>query len=437
MLRVLNIADVAATQLCCGCGACAYVSPDDVTMVDVPDQGRRPMVMAGRETQTAAAMRVCPGVGLSHTFDKNMLGIRKDLTAAWGPVLDVWEGYAVDGEIRFAGSSGGAATALSLYCIEKRGMHGILHIAARPDVPYLNRTVLSRDRAEMLAATGSRYAPASPCDGLQRIEDAPGPCVFIGKPCDVAGTNMAAELRPGLKANIGLTIAIFCAGTPSTRGTLEMLRRMGIEDPSTLVSLRYRGNGWPGKATAVVRQADGYEETRQLTYEQSWGGVLAKHVQWRCRLCPDHSGEFADIAVGDPWHKPPVGDEPGRSLIVARTQRGRQIVENAILAGYLAAKMVEPRSIDLAQPNLLRVRANVWGRIMACRLLGVPAPRYTRMPLFVHWLGELSVLQKIRSIAGTVRRITRRGLGRRGTAPKYLQCDATGSGPREGLRSRD
>jgi coenzyme F420 hydrogenase subunit beta len=436
-LNLLDINDVAEAHLCCGCGACAYVSPEGFRMMDVPDDGCRPEIQPGRASalNSMEAIKACPGLALEHTFDESTPGLIEDMADAWGPVMRVWEGYATDGEIRFSGSSGGAATALALYCLEKGGMHGVLHIAARPDIPYLNRTVLSRSRAEMRAATGSRYAPASPCDGLQMVEDASGPCVFIGKPCDVAGTNMAAQLRPRLKNNLGLTIAIFCAGTPSTKGTLEMLRRMGIEDPAALVSVRYRGNGWPGKATAVVRLQDGWQETRQLSYEQSWGEVLAKHVQWRCRLCPDHTGEFADIAVGDPWHKPPVGDEPGRSLIVARTQRGRQIVENAILAGYLAAEVAEARSIALAQPNLLKVRAHVWGRIMVCWLMGVPAPRYIRMPLFIHWLRELSLKEKIQSLLGTVRRIIWRGLWRRTTAAKNPQALTTSIGAREEVTS--
>ena len=136
-----------------------------------------------------------------------------------------------------------------------------------------------RDRTR----TGSRYAPASPCDRLDLIEEAGKPSVFIGKPCDVAATLKARKLRSNLENKIGLTIAFFCAGTPSTNGTLAMLKQMGVDDLSRLESLRYRGKGWPGKATAVIRCEDGTVEEKQLTYEQSWGEVLTKHVQWRCR----------------------------------------------------------------------------------------------------------------------------------------------------------
>src|SRR5690606_21534066 len=116
---------------------------------------------------------------------------------------------------------------------------------------------------------------------------------------------------------------------------------------------RYRGNGWPGNATAEIVGPDGKLERRELTYDQSWGAVLSKHRQWRCHLCIDHSGEFADIAVGDPWHRPIAPGDPGRSLLVARTARGREIIEGAIAAGYLTAQPTESWALPASQKRYL------------------------------------------------------------------------------------
>ncbi|MCH8212422.1 MAG: Coenzyme F420 hydrogenase/dehydrogenase, beta subunit C-terminal domain, partial [Planctomycetes bacterium] len=191
-------------------------------MIDSLGHGRRPRFKGPRRTRAddQEALRVCPGLGLEHTFDRSHPDLIRELVAGWGPVLEVWEGHATDDAIRFAGSSGGAASALALACIEQGGMHGVLHIKARTDAPYLNHTILSTTRKEILSATGSRYAPASPCDGLQLIEDAPAPCVFIGKPCDVAAVHKAKQVRPALAEKVGVTIAFFCAGTPTTNATL-------------------------------------------------------------------------------------------------------------------------------------------------------------------------------------------------------------------------
>jgi coenzyme F420 hydrogenase subunit beta len=403
-----TIEEVAAAQLCSGCGVCAYLCPSHLEMIDDFDHGRRPQVRAAATGGDADAMAACPGIALTHHAEDRPLHPIRSLLPGWGPVLEVLEGFAGDAELRYAGSSGGVATALALYCLERAGFAGVLHIAARPDVPYLNHTVLSRSRQELLAATGSRYAPASPCDGLQRIEDAAGPCVFIGKPCDVAAAGMARRLRPGLDAKLGLTVAFFCAGTPSTRGTLELLRRMGIDDPASVVSLRYRGNGWPGKATAVFRR-NGRQEVRQLSYEESWG-LLTHYKQWRCSVCADHTGEFADIAVGDPWYRPIPPDEPGRSLVLVRTERGRRMLHDAMTAGFVMLERADPGILPASQANLLAARGAVWGRSLAARLLGVPAPRFRGMPMFRFWWSRLSLADKARSILGTIRRILRRRL---------------------------
>lgn len=412
-----SITDVAERQLCVGCGACAYLQPDDIRMVDLLDHGRRPVVRDGEggAPDTTEALRHCPGAGLAHApdADPGKDAAAADLFGAWGPVLEVWEGFATDEEIRFAASSGGAATALALHCVDEGGMHGALHIRSRSDRPYLNETVLSTTRHELLEATGSRYAPASPCDGLDLVERAPGPCVFIGKPCDVAATASIRRERPRLDERLGLTIAMFCAGTPTLRGTFEMLDVLGVEHPDAVASVRYRGNGWPGRAEARWRGEDGAERADSLSYEESWGAILQRHRQWRCHVCVDHTGEFADIAVGDPWYRDIPEGEPGRSLVLVRTERGRRILHRAWEAGAVALVPLPASRIADAQPNLLRTRGAVWGRVTASKLLGIPYPVYRNLPTLPIWWRELSGREKLQSLAGTARRIVRRRLYRR------------------------
>lgn len=411
--RIRGIQDVAEWQQCTGCGICAFVQPDTITMVDDPDAGRRPVVawQGGSPASTEAAMRVCPGIELRHGPAAD--GSIPELLKRWGPVLELWEGYAADEEIRRSGSSGGAATALALQQVETGQAHGVLHIRARKDLPLLNETVLSSCRQQLLAATGSRYAPASPCDGLQLLVNADGPGVFIGKPCDVAATQRARADHPALDESLGLTIAIFCAGTPNLKGTLEMLERMGIDDPRLVESLRYRGDGWPGEATATFRSAMGSLETRSLTYDQSWGDILQRHRQWRCYVCADHTGEFADIAVGDPWYRKIEPGEPGRSLILARTERGRAAVRNAIEQGVLVAHQVPPEALPASQPGLRKVRGAVWGRLSILAALGLPRPRYRGLPTLGSWFWILTWREKAQSTLGTLRRVLRRELYRR------------------------
>ena len=107
-----------------------------IRLIDVEDQGLRPVVDPRQCRQCGRCLQVCPGVGLS--AGELPSGAISELGEDWGPVLEVWEGYASDAQIRLEGSSGGLVTALSLFCIEKQGFGGVLHIGPdEPDTPYV------------------------------------------------------------------------------------------------------------------------------------------------------------------------------------------------------------------------------------------------------------------------------------------------------------
>ena len=176
-----------------------------------------------------------------------------------GPALEVWEGYAADPEIRRQASSGGLLSALALDRLEKKEGDGTCLFPRqrmKKVKPWTNKTIQSRNRSWILSRTGSRYAPASPCDELRLIEESDRPCVFIGKPCDTAAVAMLREKRPTLDWNLGLVLTFFCAGTPSTKGTLELMKSLNVGREET-GTVRYRGEGWPGRFKVISSNGSG------------------------------------------------------------------------------------------------------------------------------------------------------------------------------------
>jgi len=390
-----------------GCGACVAACPErNIRLTDVADQGLRPEVNLAKCQKCGECVKVCPGIGLSHqSFNSQTI---PEMRQAWGPVLEIWEGYATDADIRFEASSGGAATALALFCIERENFAGVLHIGAKAEAPLQNVPVFSKSREELLACTGSRYAPAAPCEKFEWIEQAESNCVFIGKPCDVAALRKSQTVNPTLNKNVGLAISIFCAGTPSTAGTYKVLESLGVK-PEEVGELRYRGCGWPGET--VVKIKGGKGRIRQMTYQQSWDNILSNYAQFRCRLCPDSTGEFADISCGDPWYREVGLDEPGRSLVLVRTERGHRILRRAMEAGYIELERIQPEVLAASQKALLNKRQNLFGRLLAMRILRVPVPNYRGFALFRNWV-RLPAIKKMSSVLGTFRRIITRRLWR-------------------------
>lgn len=403
--RIATINGLTDWRLCVGCGACSFICPEHkIGLVDSVHEGIRPRAQDEKCGPCSLCLEVCPAWVNDHTALRSRPGAIPDLLPGFGPVLELYEGYARDPEIRHFGASGGAITALALFCLEQEKMYGVLHIGAAAEDPVRNRTRMSRCRAELLNCTGSRYSPASACDRLDLIESAPAPCVFIGKPSEVTALRKAQRLRPALDAKVGMTISFFCAGSPSTQGTLDLLRLQGIE-PGELAELRYRGLGWPGMF--AVRRSGQTNLQPLLTYKESWG-ILQKFRPWSSHLFPDGCGEDADIVCGDPWCRTPADGEAGRSLILIRTERGRQLLRAAEAAGYLEVQPSTPAHLLKSQENLLRKRGAIWGRIFAMRLFGLPTPKLRGFSLFRSWL-ILGRREKVRSIFGTMRRIVRRG----------------------------
>jgi coenzyme F420 hydrogenase subunit beta len=204
-----------------------------------------------------------------------------------------------------------------------------------------------------------------------------------------------------LDNKVGLAISIFCAGTPSTNGTHKLLEALGVK-PDDVEELRYRGYGWPGAIVVTIKGNNG--QVRKMNYEESWGGILSNYRQLRCSLCPDSTGEFADISCGDPWYREIKPDEPGRSMILVRTEKGRKILHSAADAEYIELERATPEILPASQKFLLSRRQNIFGRLFVIRIMRVPVPSYKGFSLFRNWL-ELPVILKLRSLVGTLKRL--------------------------------
>jgi coenzyme F420 hydrogenase subunit beta len=321
----------------------------------------------------------------------------------WGPIKEVWEGYAADNDLRHFASSGGAASAITLYCLKKEGSGQVVHIGPDHENVLGNRTVISKTKGQLLAQTGSRYAPASPCDGLYEVANAQTPSVFIGKPCDIQGVRKAEQAMPEIRDRVGLTVSIFCAGTPSTMATFKLIESLKVPI-NKVTGIRYRGRGWPG--TFAVWTNGSKKPAVEIPYSEAWG-FLQKYRPYRCYLCPDGTGELADISCGDPWYRETRDGGEGYSLVLLRTERGREIFHKAIREGYIKGEQVKPEVLPKSQPGFPEKRGAIWGRLLAMKVFGIPTPTYEGWPLFQCWM-KLPVKKKAKSILGTAKRIIQR-----------------------------
>lgn len=403
-MRIKSIKEVVNSNLCNGCGVCCYLFPRNLKMENVFKYGMRPQYL-NSDLNELTALDACQGIHLRRPDSDRSANIINKLKPTWGNILSIWKGYSTSKEIRFKSSSGGLATAISLCCIDKLNYSGVFHLKKNRSYPNLNEADISKDKEALLSSTGSIYAPSSLCAHLGSIEKSKGEFVFIGKPCDIAALNKILEFKPELDKKIKLAISIFCAGVPSQEGTGLMLKKMGVTEGDIVKSIKYRGDGWPGKAAVTFINNEKELITKELAYKYAWGQILQKTRPWRCRICPDHTGELADISVGDLWNHEYDENDIGQSIVLIRTKRGEDIFKEVIENNYLHVSKATNESLEKSQPNLKETRSTIWGRLIAMKISGLPLPVFEELNLFQCWLINLTLKQKLKSILSTLKRI--------------------------------
>ncbi len=408
---MLDVETIAAGGLCSGCGMCAGLgTPDNpaFAMRDTAEGYRRPVSLRpATRGEQALIDAVCPGARIAH----DPASMEADYHPVWGPLIETRLGWSSDPALRRNASSGGALSAILTHLLVSGEADYVVQTAADRTAPIRNALTISTAAEDVFRAAGSRYAPSSPLEDIGARLDAPGRFVFVGKPCDVAGLRQLARHDPQVDAKVPYMIAFMCAGVPSYGGTSALLKAMGVEDESAVTAFRYRGDGWPGFATAVM--ADGRKFT--MDYDTSWGTILNRHLQFRCKICPDGIGEFADIVCADGWHcddhgNPLFDEQDGRSLLITRTAKGEALVGRAVAAGSLVTEPTQISQIAHMQPFQARRKGLVLSRVAAMVLTGRRRPRFSGLALAGN-ARKLGVKENLRSFLGTLRRLVA-GIGK-------------------------
>lgn len=391
-------------DLCAGCGACAGLFPDKISMASAAPGWPRPLQSAPlTDAEEAMVAAICPGAG--QTAEPAGQGRDHPL---WGRHSDMRRAHATDPALRHRGASGGALSAVLAHLLASGRVDAVIQTAAAlaPDPAFANRVVTSLSAADVLAAAGSRYAPSTPLAGLSDWLAEGRRYAFVGKPCDAAALRALTRRDPRAAERFPVILSFFCAGVPSRAGGEALLAKMGAE-PARVTAFRYRGQGWPGDAVATL--SDGTE--RRMSYHDSWGGVLSRHLQQRCKLCADGTGTAADLSFGDPWEVdakgfPLFADAPGQSLAVVRTPLGAALLAEAEAAGHLVTDIFDIPSLTTIQPGQRRRRRALLARLWALRLALRPVPRYRGMGLWAA-ARQAGPLFHLREFAGMFRRALR------------------------------
>jgi coenzyme F420-reducing hydrogenase beta subunit len=150
-----------------------------------------------------------------------------------------------------------------------------------------------------------------------------------------------------------LIISLTCSAQLTKEATDYLLRRERI-DKSDVVSLQYRGNGWPSGVQIVT-------SNRKYFFPNNtsiWLHIFHSHIFTlkKCFSCQDTFGMSSDLTVADPWLKRYVDSETrGNTIVLAHSQKGSDAIAGALSAGYLEVQETITRDeVLLSQLGTLR-----------------------------------------------------------------------------------
>ncbi len=241
--------------------------------------------------------------------------------------------YANDTSLQQNSSSGGVFSLLAEQVITEGGtvfgaafcddFHSVKHI------PVNNLDNLQKLR-------GSKYTRSIFADSfpeVQRLLEEGKPVLFSATPCQIAA------LQNYLKKDYLnlLTVAVICHGTPKQKVWADYLKELETKYQSKVTGVRFRDKSKSYKKYSICIQfANGKRYRKTKDQDVYMCGFLQNiTLEKSCFACHFKGNNIkSDIILGDFWGvenvAPQLQNNRGTSLVIARTEKGRNAVNDLL-----------------------------------------------------------------------------------------------------------
>lgn len=320
------LAEVLATDLCSGCGACVGLCPYFESFLG------RTVNLDPCDKEQGRCFLFCPRTELDlDGLSQKILGVPYGADAI-GTHRGVYSSRAAHtGKYQ----AGGTVTSLLEFLFDEQMIDAAALTTTDRVLPVAD---LVTDRAGVKRASGSKYSAAPTLSALNRAaKEGYQRVAVVGTPCQVTAaakmvTADGVERNPG--AAVAYIVGLFCTWALDYRKLFEYLStRVDIADITGFDIPP------PPAEQFVVETKKG-----KLTFPLS---EIRPLVRESCKNCIDMTSEFADVSVGV------LEDDPTANLLIVRTARGEDLVKKAADKGAIKLeKMPEEKLAHLKESAL-------------------------------------------------------------------------------------
>lgn len=371
---MLNVAEVDQRGLCLECGSCAGVCPH-MNIKLQPDNMGRYRIKIADPSKCIKCPRFCLSVCPGHEIDMDALNQQvfgKLPEDYWsGNAIQSYLGFSTNNNIISAAASGGIVSSLLIHALEKELIDGVFLLQQNEGDPFNPKLNLVSTADQVVNAAGSYYWPAPIGQQLKAILRSKQKFAFVGLPCEIQALRKAQARFTQLNERIVFTIGLFCGGRTTIAGQKYAMSRYGIKSEG-IARLVYRHGEWPGHLW--VQTKDGREIQIQKNKQlQGYTSQLICHR--RCLFCHDPLADLADISTGDALRLDDFRLQEERSILLARTEIGLKLLEDAANAGKLKLRRVDTDKVLHSQKRpILHKKQALWSRIATAEKAGLNVP---------------------------------------------------------------
>jgi len=309
------LTQVVRPNLCSFCGACMAACPTSVLW---PSDEQPTLI--GSCALCEVCYYNCPTVEFSRDdVEVYLHGRTRRADEPLGITRGTFVGRALRKDIQAQAQDGGVVTALLAYALEN-GMIDAAVVAGR-DCTWHAKPVVATKYGELVASAGTKYTPSPTLIGVRSALDEYGKSRIglVGTPCQMKAVRRIQTSPLGnrrLAQGMQLSIGLFCMESYGYNKLVETYLASKGVDPSSITRVGIKKGSfiaWAGENEVLhvpLKEVDAF-------------------VRQSCRQCEDFTAEYADISVGG------IGCPNGYSTVIARTEKGLEVLKKAEAAGYL------------------------------------------------------------------------------------------------------
>ena len=239
-------------------------------------------------------------------------------------------------------------------------------------------------------SSGSFYSQSSVVNTILENQDKKVGAVVLG--CQAESLKLIHNKYPKIRLP-EYTIGLFCAGQYSGNYIDDLIQSSEC-NPSEITNFRFRdknAGGWPGNVKI-------YTADKEYVLDKSKRFFLKPvYESFRCLLCFDQLNIYSDISVGDPWGIQREDNKAGNSVIIVRTKKGQELLEEASNLGVIAIEPLPVEKIIRGQTVDNRLKTQFFTAMKICKNMGFKLPFNEEK--FKHISYNLPTAKKSREIA--------------------------------------